>query len=75
MDEAWARVRPALAEVANNPTPAVLVMHKALMRVVLGFACDWQTTPEIKRGRLYPLRLTTSGLPRAPEDPVRLIPR
>lgn len=74
-NDAWARTRPALAEIAADPTPAVIVTHKALMRIILGVACDWQGMPEIKRGRLYPLTLRASGLPRNVQDPVRLIPR
>ena len=72
MRDAWTRVRPALAEIASDPTPAVIVTHKALMRVILGTACDWSAQPEIKRGRLYPIELRESGLPRNPEAPVRL---
>ncbi len=70
--EAWDRLRPALAEIAESQVPAVIVMHKALMRLILGTACDWQNMPDIKRGRLYPLMLRPSGLPRDPEEPVRL---
>ena len=72
MRDAWTRVRPALAQIAADPKPAVIVTHKALMRVILGTACDWTTQPEIKRGRLYPIKLRESGLPRDPETPVRL---
>lgn len=75
MRDAWTRVRPALAEIAADGRPAVLIMHKALMRVILGTACDWTSPPEIKRGRLYPLTLRPSGLPREPEAPDRLGPR
>ena len=73
--EAWNRTRPALADIAADPRPAVIVTHKALMRIILGTACDWQGMPEIKRGRLYPLTLRPSGLPRDLQDPVRLVPR
>ncbi|MEL6998110.1 MAG: histidine phosphatase family protein [Pseudomonadota bacterium] len=72
MAQAWDRVRPLLAEIASQGEAAVLVTHKALMRVILGIACDWQGMPEIKRGRLYPLTIRPSGLPRSPEPPVRL---
>lgn len=72
MRDAWNRVRPALADIAADPEPAVVVTHKALMRVILGTACDWQSQPEIKRGRLYPVTLRASGLPREPEAPARL---
>lgn len=73
--EAWARLRPALADIAQQPGPVLVVTHKALMRLILGTACDWQGTPQIKRGRLYPLTLRASGLPREPEPAVRLEPR
>ncbi|MEM9059968.1 MAG: histidine phosphatase family protein [Pseudomonadota bacterium] len=72
MAQAWSRARPALAEIAKAGETAVLVTHKALMRVILGIACDWQAMPEIKRGRLYPVTLRASGLPRDPEPPARL---
>ncbi|MEM7059040.1 MAG: histidine phosphatase family protein [Pseudomonadota bacterium] len=74
-NEAWARTQPALADIAERSKPAVLVTHKALMRIILGVACNWQGVPEIKRGRLYPLTLRTSGLPRDVQDPVRLVTR
>lgn len=38
MADAWGRVRPALAELAPGG-PAVLVVHKAIMRVILAVAC------------------------------------
>ncbi len=75
MRDAWDRVRPALAEIATDPTPAIIVTHKALMRVILGTACDWTTQPEIKRGRIYPVELRSTGLPRNPGSPARLEPR
>ncbi len=74
-EDAWSRVKPALTEIAGDPAPAVLVMHKALMRLILGVACAWQGMPEIKRGRLYPITLRSSGQPSSIEDPVRLEPR
>ena len=74
-EEAWTRVKPALADIATVSQPALLVMHKALMRLILGVACAWQGTPEIKRGRLYPMTVRPSGHPTAVEDPVRLVPR
>lgn len=72
MREAWDRARPALAEIAADPAPAVIVTHKALMRLILGTACNWQGAPEIKRGRLYPLTLSAAGLPRDLQAPTRL---
>jgi len=76
--DVWQRVRPALAEIAADPAPAVLVTHRALMRVVLARAWGWNfSSPEpfeIKRARLYPLTLLADGTPAAPEEPVRLVP-
>lgn len=72
MQDAWERARPALADIAAAEEPAVIVTHKALMRVILGHACDWQFMPEIKRGRLYPITLRASGLPRDPGEAARL---
>lgn len=70
--EAWVRVLPALKSIAAGP-PAVLVVHKALMRLILRRA--GVAEPEIKRGRLYPVTLGADGAPGAPGDPVRLVPR
>lgn len=72
LEEAWVRIRPALVAVAAGP-PAVLVIHKALMRLVLRRA--GVAEPEIKRGRLYPLTLGADGTPGTPERPARLLPR
>ncbi|MEL6264564.1 MAG: histidine phosphatase family protein [Pseudomonadota bacterium] len=78
--DAWARLRPALARLARGG-PAVVVTHKALMRVILGQACGW-TGPDagtvtIKRGRLYPVDLAPDGTPSAEAEPApdRLVPR
>ena len=68
--EAWDRVRPALADVAQDPDDAVLVLHKALMRLILTRA--GVTEPQIKRGRLYPLTLGRTGLPSGAGTPLRL---
>ncbi|MBK0399312.1 histidine phosphatase family protein [Limibaculum sp. M0105] len=77
--EAWARAKPALARIVRDGRPAVLVCHKALMRVVLGMAWNWRHPegglPPIKRARLYPLTLRGDGQPAEPGEPVRLIPR
>ncbi|MEM7506594.1 MAG: histidine phosphatase family protein [Pseudomonadota bacterium] len=73
--DAWARTRPALAEIADDPAPALIVTHKALMRVILQIAHDHQSAPEIKRGRLYPLTLREDGRPVAPGPVMRLVAR
>lgn len=72
--EAWERVRPALARIARDG-PAVVVTHKALMRVILRRARGREGTVEIRRGRLYPLMLAPDGEPASPEPPGRLVPR
>ena len=76
--DVWQRVRPALAEIAVEANPALLIVHRALMRVILARAWGWNyDSPEpfkIKRGRLYPLTLLPDGTPTAPEEPDRLEP-
>lgn len=72
---AWARVKPALADIAAGNRPVVIVTHKALMRLILGVTCAWQGAPEIKRGRLYPLTLRASGQPSDLGEVVRLLPK
>ncbi len=71
--EAWARLAPALAAIAADPAPAVVVTHKTVMRLILRRA--GLADPEIKRGRLYPVRLDAVGRPHDPKAPVRLVPR
>jgi broad specificity phosphatase PhoE len=76
--DVWLRVRPALAEIATDPAPTLLITHRALMRVVLARAWGWNfDSPEpvkMRRARLYPLTLLADGTPTAPEEPVRLVP-
>lgn len=72
--EAWARTRPALAGMAAHGGLTLLVTHKALMRRIMMNA-DPEIWPEIKRGRIYPIDLGPTGLPRTMHPPVRLIPR
>lgn len=77
--DAWERVRPALARIAAAGAPAVVVCHKALMRMMLGLAWNWRHpdggVPTIKRARLYPLTLRPDGHPAEPGEPIRLVPR
>jgi len=74
--DVWQRVRPALVEIATGAIPALLIVHRALMRVILARAWDWNyDSPEpfgIKRGRIYPLTLLPDGTPTRPEEPARL---
>ncbi len=72
LSAAWTRVQPALADAAATDTPKVLVLHKALMRLILRRA--GVAEPEIKRGRLYPVTLDPGGTPTSPETPSRLEP-
>lgn len=71
--EAWARLAPALAEIAADPAHAVVVAHKSVIRLILRRA--GVAEPEIKRGRLYPVTLDRAGHPAGPEPPLRLLPR
>lgn len=73
--DGWDRVRPLLAELGRAGAPTLLVTHKALMRVILRIAAGRPEAeaPEIKRGRLYPLRLGADGRPRDPGEPLRLV--
>ncbi|HSF95371.1 MAG TPA: histidine phosphatase family protein, partial [Thermohalobaculum sp.] len=76
--DVWQRVRPALAEIAADPAPALLIVHRALMRVILARAWSWNyDSPEpfrIKQGHIYPLTIGAEGDPSAPERPARLVP-
>ena len=76
--EVWERVRPALAGIAAEAAPTLLVTHRALMRVILARAWGWDyDRPEpfrIKRERIYPFTLLPDGTPTAPEEPARLEP-
>ncbi len=71
--DVWARVRPALAEIAAGPS-AVIVVHKAVMRLLLSRA-GVPAPVEIKRARLYPVSLGRDGEPSDPGAPVRLVER
>jgi probable phosphoglycerate mutase len=76
--DVWQRVRPALAEIAAGATPALLIVHRALMRVILARAWGWDYDRpgpfRIKRERIYPFTLLPDGTPTAPEEPARLEP-
>lgn len=70
---AWARLRPALARIAADGSPALLIVHRGVMRVILAKAWGWDfDRPEpfrIKRERIYEVWIDASGLPvgRGPE--------
>ena len=77
--DAWARVQPALAEIAATGAPTVLVIHRGLIRVILAKAWGWNfDRPEpfrIKKGKLCPLVLDEDGSPRDPAPILPLVPR
>ncbi|MEL6575245.1 MAG: histidine phosphatase family protein [Pseudomonadota bacterium] len=77
--DGWARAAGALRRLAKAGKPAVLVIHKALMRVILGQALGWKGpdrgSVDIRRARLYPLMLDPDGRPHSAGDPIRLIAR
>ncbi|MCH8169034.1 MAG: hypothetical protein IIC03_14055 [Proteobacteria bacterium] len=70
--------RPALADIAAGGGSTLLIVHRALMRVILARAWGWNYDSKepfrIKRGRLYPLTLLADGTPTEPEEPARLEP-
>lgn len=75
--QVWQRIQPALAEIAAEGRPAVLIGHRASMRTILARAWDWNyDAPEpfrIRRARLYPLTLRADGTPGAPEEDIPLV--
>lgn len=73
-----ARTRPALAEIAAGGQPTLLVLHKAVMRVLLREAAGQSLNveaPEVKRARLYPMEVDAEGQLSQLRAPMRLIPR
>ena len=77
--QVWQRVQPALVEIATDDAPALLVVHRSLMRAIFAHAWNWDfDTPEpfkIKRARIYPMTLDRDGIPNQPEEPAALVPR
>jgi len=77
--DAWDRVRPALAEIAADGRPTVLVIHRGLIRVILAKAWGWNfDRPEpfrIKKAKLCPVVLEPDGQPRDPAPIVPLVER
>lgn len=78
-DDAWARIAQALSRIAAAGRPALLVLHRGVMRVILARAWGWNfNTPEpfrIKRERIYPVTLDEAGVPVAHGPEARLIAR
>lgn len=77
--DAWVRIQPVLARIAAAETPALLVVHRGVMRVIMAKAWGWDfDRPEpfrIKRERIYPIEIDASGLPVAHGAESRLIER
>ena len=74
---AWARIAPALARIAEERRPALLVVHRGVMRVIMAKAWNWNfDSPEpfrIKRERIYPIELDATGRPFGHGAEVRMI--
>lgn len=72
------RARAALADLARDPAPALLVCHIGVMRALLAAAHGWEMRGpcpfRIKRGRLYPLWAHPDGRLSDPGAPIRLAP-
>ena len=77
--DVWLRVKPVLAGIASQGRPTLLIVHRSLMRTIFAHAWNWGfDTPEpfkIKRAKIYPMTLDDTGMPSAPEEAVRLVPR
>ncbi|MEM7545691.1 MAG: histidine phosphatase family protein [Pseudomonadota bacterium] len=75
---AWARIHPALARIASAGDPALLVVHRGVMRVIMAKAWDWHFDSEepfrIKRERIYPITLAPDGTPTGHGEEVRMRP-
>ena len=74
--DAWARIGPALAQIAADDTPALLVVHRGVMRVIMAKAYNWNFNSvepfKIKRERIYPIHLNPDGEPIGYGEAVRL---
>ncbi len=77
--DAWARIAPRLAALAAEGRPALLVIHRGLMRVILAKAWRWDFDRKepfrIKRERVYPVELSPAGAPLRPLPEERLVPK
>ncbi|MEO1613084.1 MAG: histidine phosphatase family protein, partial [Pseudomonadota bacterium] len=74
--DAWARIHPALARIAAEGRPALLVVHRGVMRVILAKAWGWNFDSEepfrIKRERIYQITLDQDGTPIAHGPEMRM---
>lgn len=78
-NDAWERIAPVLRRVAQDGQPALMVLHRGTMRVILAKAWGWNfNSPEpfsIKRERIYRVVLGDDGTPLRREPETRLIAR
>lgn len=78
-NDAWVRIQPVLAGVAALKQPALLVIHRGIMRVIMAKAWGWNfDSPEpfrIKRERIYPIEIDDLGMPVGHRAESRLIER
>lgn len=74
--DAWARIGPALEQIAADDKPTLLVVHRGVMRVIMAKAYNWNFDSvepfKIKRERIYPIHLNTGGEPIGYGEAVRL---
>lgn len=79
VDALRARLTPWLAEIAAAGGDWLAVCHIGVMRVILALAHGWpfEGPPpfQVKRRRLYPLRLAEDGRPSPAGEAIRLEPR
>lgn len=75
-NDAWARIGPALTDIATANIPALLVVHRGVMRVIMAKAHNWNFDSaepfRIKRERIYPITLDADGTPTGYGEAVRL---
>ena len=78
-NDAWARIHRALVRLVADGRPALLVVHRGVMRVIMAKAYNWNFDSlepfKIKRERIYPITLGADGVPTGYGDPVRLAER
>lgn len=72
-----ARIAPLLAEIAASESDRILVCHKGVMRTLLwhAYGDGASEAPEVKRRRLYPMRVRDDGVLAEPEAAVRFLVR
>lgn len=75
-DDARRRILPVLARIAADQTPALMVLHRGVMRVILAMAHGWDfDRPEpfrIKRERIYLITLGPDGAPERADGEIRM---